>query len=79
MGIYMDGIQSTKTFLFGIRAEVAAIYEPPQIGTQNSLELLEDPKAEVVDEIAAKLGLRKVGWIFTDLVLRRHPEGYRPI
>lgn len=31
-----------------------------QIGTQNSLELLEDPKAEVVDEIAAKLGLRKV-------------------
>lgn len=39
-----------------------------QIGTQNSLEILEDPKAEVVDEIAAKLGLRKVGWIFTDLV-----------
>lgn len=33
---------------------------PRQIGTQNSLELLEDPKAEVVDEIAAKLGLRKV-------------------
>lgn len=33
---------------------------PQQIGTQNSLELLEDPKAEVVDEIAAKLGLRKV-------------------
>lgn len=31
-----------------------------QIGTQNSLELLEDPKAEVVDEIASKLGLRKV-------------------
>ncbi|XP_035864977.1 nuclear protein localization protein 4 homolog [Phyllostomus discolor] len=52
----------------GIRAEVAAIYEPPQVGTQNSLELLEDPRAEVVDEIAAKLGLRKVGWIFTDLV-----------
>lgn len=33
---------------------------PLQIGTQNSLEILEDPKAEVVDEIAAKLGLRKV-------------------
>lgn len=52
-----------KDIPLGIRAEVAAIYEPPQIGTQNSLELLEDPKAEVVDEIAAKLGLRKVGWI----------------
>lgn len=35
-------------------------YGSSQIGTQNSLELLEDPKAEVVDEIAAKLGLRKV-------------------
>ncbi|EDM06831.1 nuclear protein localization 4 homolog (S. cerevisiae), isoform CRA_b [Rattus norvegicus] len=57
-----------KDIPLGIRAEVAAIYEPPQIGTQNSLELLEDPKAEVVDEIASKLGLRKVGWIFTDLV-----------
>ncbi|KAJ8263800.1 hypothetical protein GJAV_G00141410, partial [Gymnothorax javanicus] len=39
-----------------------------QIGTQNSLELLDDPKAAAVDEIAAKLGLRKVGWIFTDLL-----------
>lgn len=38
-----------------------------QIGTQNSLEILEDPKAEVVDEIAAKLGLRKV-WMMVDLV-----------
>ncbi|KGL74165.1 Nuclear protein localization protein 4, partial [Tinamus guttatus] len=57
-----------KDIPLGIRAEVAAIYEPPQIGTQNSLEILEDPKAEVVDEIASKLGLRKVGWIFTDLV-----------
>ncbi|XP_058477209.1 nuclear protein localization protein 4 homolog isoform X2 [Solea solea] len=52
----------------GIRAEVAAIYEPPQTATQNSLELLEDPKAAAVDEIAAKLGLCKVGWIFTDLL-----------
>uniref|UniRef100_A0A2D4PVZ6 MPN domain-containing protein n=1 Tax=Micrurus surinamensis TaxID=129470 RepID=A0A2D4PVZ6_MICSU len=57
-----------KDIPLGIRAEVSAIYEPPQIGTQNSLELLEDQKAEIVDEIAAKLGLRKVGWIFTDLV-----------
>lgn len=32
-----------------------------QIATQNSLELVEDPKAAAVEEIAAKLGLRKVG------------------
>uniref|UniRef100_A0A4W3K1V5 Nuclear protein localization protein 4 homolog n=2 Tax=Callorhinchus milii TaxID=7868 RepID=A0A4W3K1V5_CALMI len=57
-----------KDIPLGIRAEVAAIYEPPQIGTANSLELLEDPKAPIVHEIAEKLGLRKVGWIFTDLI-----------
>lgn len=31
-----------------------------QNATQNSLELLDDPKAAAVDEIAAKLGLCKV-------------------
>lgn len=31
-----------------------------QIATQNSLELVDDPKAGAVEEIAAKLGLRKV-------------------
>ena len=31
------------------------------------MELLEDPKAEVVDEIAAKLGLRKVLRLFLSL------------
>lgn len=38
-----------------------------QIGTQNSLELIEDPKAEAVEEIAAKLGLRKVRHPFQTL------------
>lgn len=32
-----------------------------QNATQNSLELIDDPKAVAVDEIAAKLGLYKVG------------------
>ncbi|XP_027885835.1 nuclear protein localization protein 4 homolog [Xiphophorus couchianus] len=66
---YLYGRYTEHTDIpLGIRAEVAAIYEPPQSATQNSLELLEDPKAAAVDEIAAKLGLCKVGWIFTDLL-----------
>uniref|UniRef100_A0A8C6T384 Nuclear protein localization protein 4 homolog n=1 Tax=Neogobius melanostomus TaxID=47308 RepID=A0A8C6T384_9GOBI len=66
---YLYGRYTEHTDIpLGIRAEVAAIYEPPQVSNQNSLELLEDPKAVAVDEIAAKLGLCKVGWIFTDLV-----------
>ncbi|XP_060521215.1 nuclear protein localization protein 4 homolog [Cylas formicarius] len=52
----------------GIRANVVAIYEPPQESSRDSIRLLPDEKEEVVDQIAQHLGLRKVGWIFTDLM-----------
>uniref|UniRef100_A0A1B0GH88 Putative nuclear pore complex rnpl4 component sc npl4 n=1 Tax=Lutzomyia longipalpis TaxID=7200 RepID=A0A1B0GH88_LUTLO len=52
----------------GIRARVAAIYEPPQESNRDSIRLLDDDYRTDVDEIAAALGLRKVGWIFTDLL-----------
>lgn len=52
----------------GIRAQVAAIYEPPQESTRNSIKLLDDERGKEVDDLANKLGLRKVGWIFTDLI-----------
>lgn len=86
MGYLYGRYTEHKDIPLGIRAEVAAIYEPPQVNlfshkvsfimstvcmvtlsqylfqnaTQNSLELIDDPKAEAVDEIAAKLGLCKV-------------------
>jgi len=52
----------------GIKAVVCAIYEPPQECTKDHIKILTDPKEELVEEIALGLGLRKVGWIFTDLV-----------
>ncbi|XP_021925198.1 nuclear protein localization protein 4 homolog [Zootermopsis nevadensis] len=52
----------------GIRATVAAIYEPPQESTRDSIVLLPDEKELVVQEMAQQLGLHQVGWIFTDLV-----------
>ncbi|KJE95503.1 nuclear protein localization protein [Capsaspora owczarzaki ATCC 30864] len=51
----------------GIKAVVAAIYEPPQTGAVDSLELLDDPNEEAVLGVASALGLQRVGWIFTDL------------
>ncbi|KAI5623454.1 nuclear protein localization protein 4-like [Silurus asotus] len=68
MGYLYGRYTEHKDIPLGIRAEVAAIYEPPQIGTQNSLEIIDDPRAAAVEEIAAKLGLCKLGWIFTDLL-----------
>lgn len=54
----------------GLRARVAAIYEPPQESSRDSIKLLpqDEAAAAEVDELAAVLGLTKVGWIFTDLI-----------
>lgn len=52
----------------GIRANVSAIYEPPQESSRHSIQLLPDENEELVNQIALALGLRRVGWIFTDLL-----------
>ncbi|KAL0108495.1 hypothetical protein PUN28_015203 [Cardiocondyla obscurior] len=52
----------------GIRAVVAAIYEPPQESTKDTIRLLPDEKEALVEELGRTLNLRRVGWIFTDLI-----------
>ncbi|XP_077294735.1 nuclear protein localization 4 isoform X2 [Arctopsyche grandis] len=52
----------------GIRARVTAIYEPPQESSRDMVRIITDDRKGVVDEIAKKLGLTCVGWIFTDLL-----------
>ncbi|KAJ8683153.1 hypothetical protein QAD02_018945 [Eretmocerus hayati] len=52
----------------GIRTVVAAIYEPPQESTRDSITLLPDDREILVDQLAQSLNLKKVGWIFTDLI-----------
>ena len=59
----------------GIRVEVCAIYEPPQESTVNSLRFYPDSSEEVVEKIAKKLGLQKVGWILTDLIAEENNKG----
>lgn len=54
----------------GIRARVAAIYEPPQECSRDSVRLAHDEHAATVEELARRLGLRRVGWLFTDLLPR---------
>lgn len=52
----------------GIKAVICTIYEPPQESSRDHIRILPDPKEELVEELASKLGLVRVGWIFTDLV-----------
>jgi len=51
----------------GVRINVEAVYEPPQIGEINGFTELEDPKRHIVDMIAHALGLELVGQIFTKI------------
>ncbi|KAL6952432.1 hypothetical protein U1Q18_041423 [Sarracenia purpurea var. burkii] len=51
------------------KVEVDFIYEPPQQGTEENLILLRDPDEEkLVEAIAFGLGMRKVGFIFTQTI-----------
>jgi nuclear protein localization protein 4 homolog len=68
IGFLYGTYEMTTDVPLGIRARVVAIYEPPQESTRNSIKLLDDPNDGEVLEMAAKLGLKKVGWIFTDLL-----------
>lgn len=51
----------------GIRAVCECIYEPPQFCEDNKIHLLEDDFLPTVDLIAERLGLERIGWIFTHL------------
>lgn len=68
IGFLYGKYEQHKDVPLGIRATVAAIYEPPQVDSENGVMLQEDTHAEVVDCVAIKLGLQRLGWIFTDLL-----------
>lgn len=58
-----------KDVPLGIKSNVIAIYEPPQESTRDFVKLLLPDKNEpTVDYIASRLGLKRFGWIFTDLI-----------
>ncbi|KAH8311816.1 hypothetical protein KR044_008176 [Drosophila immigrans] len=59
----------------GIRAKVAAIYEPPQESSRDSINICPDEGADEVEAVANALGLKKIGWIFTDLITKDATAG----
>jgi nuclear protein localization family protein 4 len=51
----------------GVRVNIEALYEPPQIGEINGVMEQDDPHQNAVDRIASALSLERVGWIFTSI------------
>lgn len=65
---YLYGYYSEDPiFKDGVRVNVEAIYEPPQIGEMNGVQPLEDPGRMIADMVAESLTLERVGWMFTTL------------
>ncbi|ANQ08551.1 Uncharacterized protein PCOAH_00031000 [Plasmodium coatneyi] len=59
-------------YTMGIRAVCECIYEPPQINEVDKVKLLPDDFLDSVDVIANRLGLERIGWIFTHLPRKEH-------
>ncbi|XP_050407699.1 nuclear protein localization protein 4 homolog [Patella vulgata] len=73
-GILYGRYEPFKDTPLGIKATITAIYEPPQKSSRNKIELLEDNN-DTVNAVAEKLGLKAIGWIFTDLVAECLQQG----
>ena len=65
---YLYGYYSEDpNFKDGVRVNVEAIYEPPQIGEMNGVQPLDDPQRTMADMLAEGLTLERVGIIYTTL------------
>lgn len=67
MGWLYGYYSEDPNFPDGVRVNVEAIYEPPQIGELKAVIPLEDPFRSTVDMVASALSLERVGYIFTSL------------
>ena len=67
MGWLYGYYSEDPNFPDGVRVNIEAIYEPPQIGDINGVQPLDDPLRPKADMIAEALSLERVGYIFTTL------------
>lgn len=49
----------------GVRVNIEALYEPPQMGEYGGFHMFEDSNATMVELLAEALTLEVVGWVFT--------------
>lgn len=64
-GYYLED----KNYDEGSRAIIEGIYEPPQDMIGELAQFKPDPRSSIVDRLADALGIERIGWIFTTLLL----------
>lgn len=67
MGYLYGYYSEDPNFPDGVRCNVEAIYEPPQLGESNGVTPLDDQFRSQADLVASALSLERVGYIFTTL------------
>ena len=67
MGWLYGYYSEDPNFPDGVRVNVEAIYEPPQLGELKAVLPLEDPFRANADAVAGALGLERIGVIVTTL------------
>lgn len=67
MGWLYGYYSEDPNFPDGVRVNVEAIYEPPQLGELKAVLPLEDPFRVNADRVAGALGLERIGMIVTTL------------
>jgi len=65
MGHLYGYFSTDPTYPEGVRCNIEAVYDPPQIGDQHGVQELDDANIHKVDMIASALGLERVGIMFT--------------
>ena len=67
MGYLYGYFSDDPNYPLGVRVNVEAIYEPPQIGSMDGFVKMDDPGVHKVEMIANAMGLERVGQIFTKI------------
>lgn len=67
MGWLYGYYSEDPNFPDGVRVNVEAIYEPPQVGDNRGVQPMEDPYRCLADQVAEGLSLERIGVIVTTL------------
>jgi len=67
MGWLYGYYSEDPNFPDGVRVNIEAIYEPPQVGDNKNVMPMEDPYRTLADQVAEGLSLERIGVIVTTL------------
>ena len=75
IGFLYGNYEKSDRFPLGVKAKVKVIYEPPQVSKTNEIVFENKEEMSVIHNMASLLGLERVGWIVSDLLVKDMSNG----